>query len=444
LAPERTAWLIQTLGFHARENHYAGALWFYELAQPGQQYSAATVTFSGAPDFGNTTQISLGATAISHLNLIGDTAQSIATCFALLINAGSTGVWAQASGAVLTITARAMGTQGESITVTVSTNSAAFTAVTSSAGLAGGVNGTWLTDLTVTPRINRAARDWSTSFLQALSGYGISVTTSFSMEIGNGDDTLATGIAQRYPDGDAVWVNTPALQTNFSPASTAFWQQVYSDMAGLMAAAGVTPYLQFGEVQWWYFPDASGMTFYDAYTTSTFQTQYGRAMSIILSENADPTTLTQECIFLPSLIGQFTSTIRQFVRQTYSTALFEVLYPHDVNNTALNRIINYPLNDWTASNLACLKTENFTYTGDRDLDLARQSIEFPALNGFPPAQASHLIGISDYTTPWSKERSLAIAAGDESVVLFALDQFCLIGYGLPLSTGPRRASFMGA
>jgi hypothetical protein len=154
--------------------------------------------------------------------------------------------------------------------------------------------------------------------------------------------------------------------------------------------------------------------------------------------------LTQECIFLPSLIGQFTSTIRQFVRQTYSTTLFEVLYPHDVNNTALNRIINYPLNDWTASNLACLKTENFTYTGDRDLDLARQSIDFPALKGFPPAQASHLIGISDYTTPWSKERSLAIAAGDESVVLFALDQFCLIGYGLPLSTGPRRASFMGA
>jgi hypothetical protein len=452
LAPERTAWLIQTLGFHARENHYAGALWFYELTQPGQQYSSATVTFSGAPEFGNTTQIllgatsiSLGATSISHTNLIGDTAQSIATCFALLIDAGSTGVWAEASGAMLTITARAMGTQGESINVTVITNSTAFTAVTSSAALAGGVNGTWLTDLTVTPRINRAARDWSTSFFQALSGYGISVTTSFSMEIGNGDDTVATGIAQRYPDGDAVWVNTPALQTNFSPASTAFWRQVYADMAGLMAGAGVTPYLQFGEVQWWYFADdGSGMPFYDAYTTSTFQSQYGRAMSVILSPNADPATLTQECIFLPSLIGQFTSTIREFVRQTYSTALFEVLYPHDVNNTALNRVINYPVNDWTATNLACLKTENFTYTGDRDLDLARQSIDFPALNGFPPGQSSHLIGITDYTTPWAKERSLAIAAGDESVVLFALDQFCLIGYGLPLSSGPRRASFMGS
>jgi hypothetical protein len=234
------------------------------------------------------------------------------------------------------------------------------------------------------------------------------------------------------------------LQTNFSPASQAFWQQVYADMAGLMAAAGVTPYLQFGEVQWWYFAAASGMPFYDAYATSAFQAQYGRAMSVVLSQNADPSTLTQECVFLPSLIGQFTSAVRQFVRLAYPTAKFEVLYPHDVNATALNRIINYPLNDWTPANLACLKTENFTYTGNRNLDEARQSIQFPAQSGFPPAQSSHLIGITDYTTPWTKERSLAIAAGDESVVLFALDQFCLIGYGLPLSSGPRRARFMGS
>ncbi len=254
-----------------------------------------------------------------------------------------------------------------------------------------------------------------------------------------------TGVAQRYPDGKAVWVNTPALQTNFSPASTAFWQQVYSDMAGLMASVGITPYLQFGEVQWWYFPDdGSGMTFYDAYTTSSFQAQYGRPMSIILNQNADPSGLTQECAFLPGLIGQFTSAIRQFVRLTYPTAKFEVLYPHDVNNTPLNRIVNYPLSDWTSANLACLKTENFTYTGSRNLDQARQSIQFPMQNGFLPSQSSHLIGIGDYTTPWLRERALAIAAGDESIVLFALDQFCLIGYGLPLSQSSRRARFMGA
>jgi hypothetical protein len=30
------------------------------------------------------------------------------------------------------------------------------------------------------------------------------------------------------------------------------------------------------------------------------------------------------------------------------------------------------------------------------------------------------------------------------VVLFALDQFCLIGYALPLDRGSRRAQYMGS
>src|ERR1700677_409579 len=50
LAPERTAWIIYSLGFQARVNHYVGALWFYELICAGQQYASATITFSGSPD----------------------------------------------------------------------------------------------------------------------------------------------------------------------------------------------------------------------------------------------------------------------------------------------------------------------------------------------------------------------------------------------------------
>jgi hypothetical protein len=38
-----------------------------------------------------------------------------------------------------------------------------------------------------------------------------------------------------------------------------------------------------------------------------------------------------------------------------------------------------------------------------------------------------------------------MAAGEQldSVVLFALDQFCLIGYPLPLESGARRSQYMG-
>ena len=59
--------------------------------------------------------------------------------------------------------------------------------------------------------------------------------------------------------------------------------------------------------------------------------------------------------------------------------------------------------------------------------------------GFPPSQRSYLVGASDPSTSWLKEARLAEASGLESVVLFALDQICLIGYPLPLSTGLRRA-----
>jgi hypothetical protein len=465
LAPERTAWQIYSLGFLARVNHYVGALWFYELTCAGQQYASATISFSGSPDPNLTTQIILGTTGepsstdttIEHLNLIGDTTQSLATAFALLLNGGYTAVWAQATGSQLTIYSRAMGTAGNAITIATSANTTNLTitlsGTTITAGVnnfSGGVDGNWYTDLEAMPRLNRAVRDWSLSYFQALKGYGFDVTASFSTELGNGDPSIDAGIAQRYPDQTAVVVSTPALQTNFSPTSATYWQQVYLDMATVMNAAGLTPYLQFGEVQWWYFPEMGGtppvpigMPFYDAYTTSTFQTQYGRAMDVITSNTVDPTTIPQEAAFLPGLIGSFTAQIRAFVRDTYPNCRFEVLYPPDVNNFPLTQVINYPTSDWTPANLNCLKTESFTYTYDRDLDMALISMNSVNSLGFTPSQRSHLVGISDSSTAWLKEVRLAQSQGFESVVLFALDQMCLIGYSLPLSTGMRRSVQLG-
>lgn len=459
LAPERTAWMIDSLGFEARVNHYVGALWFYELVCAGQQYASATVTFSGSPDANLITQIILGTvgqpsstdTTIEHLNLIGDTTETLATAFALLLNNGFTGVWAAASGSQLTIYSRAMGSEGNTITIATSANTTDLTITLSGTGttsgsatFSGGVDGSWYTDLEVVPRINRAVRDWTQSYFTALNGYGFDATASFSTELGNGDPSVAAGIAQVYPDGVAVIVSTPALQTNFSPTSEAFWQQVHLDMATIMSNAGLTPYLQFGEVQWWYFPgDGSGMPFYDAYTTSTFQAEYGQPMAVITSESVDPTTVPQEAVFLPGLIGSFTAQIRAFVRATYPSCRFEVLYPPDVNAFPLTQVINYPTNDWTPTNLNCLKTESFTYTYDRNLDLSLGSMNFVNNLGFTPAQRAHLVGVSDPTTAWLKEVRLAEGEGFESVVLFALDQVCLIGYSLPLSRGMHRSVRFG-
>ncbi len=452
LAPERTAWMISSLGFRGRVNHYVGALWFYELTRVGHQYASGTITFSGSPEENLITQIILGRTdqppstqnVIEHLNLIGDTVETLAKAFELELNRGYTAVRAEANGNQLTIYSRSMGLDGSAITIATSPSTTQLTIQTSGTTLSGGADGDWRTDLGATPRLNRAVRDWSRSFFSALKGYGMDAVASFSMELQHGDSTPEAGIAQRYPSQSSVLLTTPALQTNFSPASASFWQQVYQDMAAVMSAAGLTPYLQFGEVQWWYFPyDGSGMPFYDAYTTDAFRTQYGRDISVIADNTVDPATVLQESAFLPALIGNFTRQIMTFVRSAYPACRFEVLYPIDVNDTPLNKVINYPATEWTSEKLDCLKTESFTYTYSRNLDLGKTSIDAGSARGFSPSHRSHLVGISDSSTPWLREARLAEAAGFESVVLFALDQFCLVGYALPLSRGMRRSLRLG-
>lgn len=442
IAPERTAWLIDKLGFRGRANHYVGAMWWYELCNPDNRHASGTIDFAGAPVFGGRTEITIAGVTISHLNYITDTAETMAKCFELLIAAGSSAVWARAEGSTLRITARALGVAGNAITIAASTGSGSFTATVSGVALAGGVDGEWLTDLGATPRVNRAARDWSRSYVGALASYGFDVAAAFSMELRHGDARPEAGIAQRYPDG-ACLLNTPALQTNFGPESTAFWKQVYLDMADVMAEAGVVPYLQFGEVQWWYFANAAGMPFYDAYTQSRFQDAYEFPMRTIASEQADPASYPEEVELLPQLIGEFTAAVMEEVRAGHPECRFEVLYPPDTNDSPIGRVVNYPESEWTPAKLECLKTENFTFTGNRNLDKARMSLGVPTGFGFPPAQRSHLIGIAGHTAPWRREWSIAMAHGVESVVLFALDQFCLIGYALPLARGGARSSFMG-
>ena len=457
LPAERTAWLIHKLGFHGRVNHYVGALWFYEIVRTGTQFASLTLTLEKtsaslaiidiAPDDHVTTPV----TQVQHLILPDDTSETVAFAFQGLLNAGTNLVWAVANGNQLTIVARAMGQAGNGIVVKIDPSSNGLAVTAPSTTLSGGVDGDpydlafddgglstalaataqrWRTDLTTTPRLNRAARDWHAAFFRALKDYGMDVVAAFSTELMNVDPSAATGMAQRYWDGSPVVLNTPAIQTNFSPTALQYWTQVYLDMAGLQQAAGLVPYLQSGEVQWWYFPKPSvSMPFYDAFTQQQFTTQYGVAMQRIITndpQNLDP--LANEVTFLPTLIGNYTAYIRNVLQTNYPGCRYEVLYPTDVNATSFNQLINYPSADWTPGHLDCLKTESFGFTGGRDLVSSTQSMSLSAAKGFPNTQRSHLVGIGDAWTAWTKEVDLAQSQGLESVVLFALDQFCLIGY----------------
>ena len=198
LAPERTAWLIDTLGFKGRQNHYVGALWFYELANPDNVYAAGTVTFGGTPEPGQFVSIFLARdddpevqspTEIQRGMHGGDTLETIAISYAQELNHGYTGVWASVSGSVVTIYARSMGDDGNHYTLGQSTTSSTLT-VSVSATFSGGHTGVWRTDLTATPRLNRAVRDWNRSFFTALASYGIDVVTAFSTELRDVDPAV--------------------------------------------------------------------------------------------------------------------------------------------------------------------------------------------------------------------------------------------------------------
>jgi len=443
LAPERVAWNLHMLGFKGRANHYAGAILFYELTNPENVYAEGTVTFEGTPEFGEIVEVTIGETVLSRVTLTANTNEIVAKAFEFIINNGSTGVWASSSGNVLTIHSRLLGLEGDSIALAASRSIGSPQPDVSGEFLSGGHDGPWLTDTSALPRLNRAARDWHRSYFAALEGYGIDATAALSMELSHGDRSPAAGLAQRYPNGDAVVLNTPAVQTNFSPTSLDFWKQAYLELADLQAEAGFTPYLQFGEVQWWFFPGTSGMTFYDDFTKAEFEAQYSRALHTFLSNEDSIEDYPEEAEFLPGLIGNFTASIRSFVRASHPTARFEVLYPHDTNDHALTRVVNFPESDWTNANFDSLKTENFEHTGAANLNKALTSIRLPLSKGFPRSKAAHLIGVSrESPQPWEWERRLARAESIESIVLWAFDQFSMVGYPLPLLEGVRRSRFI--
>ena len=143
------------------------------------------------------------------------------------------------------------------------------------------------------------------------------------------------------------------------------------------------------------------------------------------------------------MIGDFTTAVMDHVHAVHPNCRFEVLYPTDVNETPLNSVINYPVSAWTPETLDCLKTESFTFTFTRNLDAAKGTVVRGTAHGFERWQRSFLVGLMDPFTAWNKEVNVAMAENVESVVLFALDQFCLMGYPVPLKRSLRRSLFQG-
>jgi hypothetical protein len=170
----RTAWLIQKLGFPAGQSLCRSALVLRTLQawhairfgndilcrQSGIRADYERQPWAGHAD-------STREPDQRHGRKYG-------ICFALLINAGSNSVWARLTAQRADNTARSLGTAGNGFTISLlhqqlAANATPLTVqparrrslVESMAPCADPNGSFWRTDLTATPPINRAARDWS-------------------------------------------------------------------------------------------------------------------------------------------------------------------------------------------------------------------------------------------------------------------------------------------
>ena len=449
LSPQRLVWAIRKLGLIGEIDHYLSVFWWNQRKRVGGVFPAVVVTFGGTWADGDSAFLTIGGTTIGKLVFPADTPETIARHFACYINATFVGVWAQASGGTLNITTRSPA-QAYSFTFAEFHNSAAGT-VSVSGSLQNGVMGEWVIDDTAVPVLNRAARDWHADYFAELVANGMACVSAFSQELVLPPDNPPDAVwVQRYPDGSPVetatgFANKLSSHCAFAPPFRNYIKKAYAEVATLMESANLEARLQLGEVLWWFFPNPSGMAFYDAYTTTAFQTTHGRSLRHFLTPNDDPWVNSHvDADFLRQTLRDHVAAVQAYVLASHSNAMFELLWPLDVNDPStrqLNRYINLPT-EWenrTGSGFDTFTIEGFQYAGiERNLDKVRWMAGYPFdVLAWPREQCRYLMGNFNAGWPWHRDYLAARRGRVPAVKLWAYDHICLFARVLPLANEAR-------
>ena len=427
LPPARIMWIMDALGLTGPVNQYIGILWYNQRNNPTAEFPAMTVTFGGTWNDGDQAVLTIGGVPLTKTVIAQDTTTTIAAHFAYWINEGFVGIWASATGSVLTITARSPAYN--TFTFAPSQTSAAGT-IAVSGNLTSGNLGTWVVDPSQSPAMNRAARDWHADIYYECKNRGREIVTSGSMELVN----PPAGYAALFPDGTPAstaegFGNLYSTQCAPGALMLAYQESVFDCITGLQDAAGLTPNVQFGEYLWWYFTNYStanpngGMAYFDAGTVSAAATALGRPLHKFIDPNDDPSVNGgADALFLRNRLRDHVAAIGAHVKARYPAAQCEVLFPYDVNYPSpqggvggrLNNYVNFPA-EWSAqttSGYDRLKVEALAFGGSmRDLDLALIAIQFAFSLNWPVAALRYLVPVFVQCGAWQKE--LAMAVGDE-------------------------------
>lgn len=456
MPPERLVWAIDKMGLHGPLNHYVGVFWWGQRELVGATYQETTVEVVGTPVFSELASLQFGEdAALEHLCLMGETGTSLALALALYVNELSAGFWASVDAELLTIHGHSPAAAYRSEVVGLPDSGGWYLSVDNQ-GLTV-VAGDWMIDETISPAINRGTVDWHTGFFAGVAGKGWEITCSFSMELVNPPDSPPAAVwAARYLGGGAVLTATgfgTLLSTHcaFSDAVLAYQKAAYLQLAGLMDAAGLTPWLQFGECLWWFFPDASGMAYYDDYTKAAAVAALGRALASFYAPSDDPSLNSYaDAQFLRGRIKAHIDAIRAYVLASYAGAKFELLWPLDVNEPVvkrLNRYVNLPseFEAKSGSGLDRLKMEGLAYGAyDRDLTKAREAVRFPFETlAWGKADVRYVLPWFNGGCPWEREYLVAGRERIDGIVFWAWDHLGLMGWPLPLPVEGRGAAVLG-
>ena len=294
LPPARLLWNLDKLGLHGAVNEYLGVFWWNQRVRSGGGPKAAVVTFGGTWASGDTATLQFDDSALVKLVFPADTLDTIAQHFVYAINSTFIAVWAEKTGTG-EITIRQYSPIWDIVLAKSKVSAAGTVTVTPTSNpIQAATEGTWEIDTSASDPINYPTRMWHADLYSRLASLGWGVVTSLSMELVDPPEATGAVYAARFPDGTAVttdtgFANLHSVHCAPSAAVLALQQTAFTSIADLQAAAGLVPYVQFGEFLWWFFPRYTGIGMLGVSNTSPIEIttimSHGRATgeTVILS-----------------------------------------------------------------------------------------------------------------------------------------------------------------
>lgn len=271
MSPQRLLWQLVKLGFEGQINEYLGVFWWNQRTRVNGAWNPVVIDFS-SQTWANedVAVVTIGTVVMKKLVITWDTPDTIAQHFVFYINSGSVAMWAEQTGTgQITVNAR---TPNWGDTVSAAHNDVIFAGPET---VGSGSDGVWHIDTSASEPINFPVTQWHSDFFNSINAAGLLVTTSFSMELVNPPDDGTAGNewqARFYPPSppapgtfqpgapvttDTGYNNLFSSQCAPITNMTSFQQSAYTQLAGLQSAAGLTPWLQFGEFLWWYYSNTA-------------------------------------------------------------------------------------------------------------------------------------------------------------------------------------------